>query len=117
MREFFAHRDGAAPTRTRLVIARAKRKAVVGGREHALRHTLIALTAGTQTSGHHIHGEATVYILNGRVELTAGGTREGGRPGDLRTIAVAQPHRLEAVEDSVVLLTVVKPAPGNAPER
>jgi quercetin dioxygenase-like cupin family protein len=81
---------------------------VYGGHEHALRQTLIALKAGRALSEHENPGEATVHVLHGRVVLRAGDDSWSGWDGDL-IIAPPAPHSVEAVEDSVVLLTVVKP--------
>ncbi len=80
---------------------------VVGGHEHVMRQTLIALTAGTSMSEHENPGEATVQVLRGRVRLTAGGDVWEGRDGDLIVIPPER-HALEAVEDSAILLTVAK---------
>ena len=45
---------------------------VYGGHEHTLRQTLIALAAGRKLDEHENPGEATVYVLQGRVRLSAG---------------------------------------------
>ncbi|KAA0918003.1 cupin domain-containing protein [Dietzia sp. ANT_WB102] len=80
---------------------------VFGGHEHVMRQTLIALRAGTALSEHENPGEATVYVLEGRVSLTAEGDAWNGSPGDLLRVPDSR-HALEALEDSVVLLTVAK---------
>jgi quercetin dioxygenase-like cupin family protein len=66
---------------------------------------LIALRAGSNLNEHENPGEATVQVLHGRVTLVAGDTKWNGSPGDLMTVPDSR-HALEAVEDSVVLLTV-----------
>ncbi len=78
-----------------------------GGHEHRLRQTVIALTQGRALEEHENPGEATVQILHGRVRLTAGATSWEGRSGDLIVVPQAR-HSLHALEDSAVLLTVVK---------
>jgi quercetin dioxygenase-like cupin family protein len=80
---------------------------IYGGHERVLRQTLIALAAGVSLDEHENPGEATVQVLHGRVTLVAGDTRWNGSPGDLIIIPDSR-HSLEAVESSVVLLTVAK---------
>ncbi len=80
---------------------------VVGGHEHVLRQTLIALRAGTKLDEHESPGEATLQVLQGRVTLLAGEDRWDCSPGDLMPIPDSR-HSLDAVDDSVVLLTVAK---------
>src|SRR5512135_3343060 len=53
---------------------------VYGGHEHALRQTIIALTAGSTQTEHENPGEATVYVLRGRVRLGRRGGLLGGPP-------------------------------------
>ena len=80
---------------------------IYGGHEHVLSQTLIALPAGASLAEHQNPGEATVQVLHGRVTLVAGDTEWNGSPGDLMTIPDSR-HSLEALADSVVLLTVAK---------
>lgn len=80
---------------------------VFGGHERALRQTLVALTAGSGLAEHDSPGEATLQVLQGRVRLTAGSHGWDGSPGDHLMIPNER-HALHAIEDSVVLLTVVK---------
>lgn len=83
---------------------------VYGGHEHVLRQTMIALLSGQGLSEHVNPGEATVHVLQGRVSLRAAGNTWSGTAGDLLIVPDA-PHSLEALEDSVVLLTVAKTPP------
>jgi quercetin dioxygenase-like cupin family protein len=80
---------------------------VYGGHEHVLRQTVIALVAGRELSEHENPGEATVHVLQGRVRLNGDGHGWEGSAGDLLIVPTAR-HSLEALEDSVVLLTVAK---------
>src|SRR6516165_7032238 len=82
---------------------------VYGGHEHALRQTVVALTAGSSLDEHESPGEATIQVLRGRVRLTAGQVAWDGRDCDLLVVPQAR-HALQAVEAAVVLLTVSKPA-------
>lgn len=81
---------------------------VYGGHEHALRQTLLALKAGSSLDEHDSPGEATLQVLQGRVKLTDSQNGWEGSPGD-HIIIPRTRHGLNALEDSVVLLTVVKP--------
>jgi quercetin dioxygenase-like cupin family protein len=79
---------------------------VVGGHEHQMRQTVVALKAGARLSEHENPGEATLYVITGRVELTAGENSWQARIGDLVEIPPVR-HSLAAIEDSAVLLTAV----------
>lgn len=76
-----------------------------GGREHDLRQTLIALTAGTRLGEHESPGEATLQVLEGDVTLHAGEDAHDLQAGDHGVIP-PQRHDLVARTDAVVLLTV-----------
>ncbi|MFI1940171.1 LuxR family transcriptional regulator [Streptomyces purpureus] len=79
---------------------------LVGGHERILRQTVVAMTAGTTQSEHETAaGEATVLVRSGRVRLDADGHVWEGRDGDLLVMPVGA-HTMEALEDSVFLLTV-----------
>jgi quercetin dioxygenase-like cupin family protein len=78
---------------------------VYGGRDHDLRQTLIALTAGTVLGEHESPGEATLQVIEGRVVLHADGDQHEAGAGD-HVVIPPQRHDLSAVADSVVLLTV-----------
>lgn len=82
-------------------------KTVYGGHEHRLRQTLIALKANETLAEHENPGEATVLVVQGRILLTAGEEEWSGWTGDLIIVPDA-PHSVTAVEDSSILLTVVK---------
>jgi len=78
---------------------------VAGGHDRSLRQTLIAIVAGQRLDEHESNGEATVHVLEGRVQLVTADSASDGSAGDLIEVPDAR-HALEAVEDSVVLLTV-----------
>ena len=78
-----------------------------GGHGQVLRQTLLALAAGGVLSEHENPGEATVQVLHGRVRLSSGSASGEAVPGDLLIVPAAR-HSLEALDDSVVLLTVGK---------
>jgi quercetin dioxygenase-like cupin family protein len=81
-------------------------RTVTGGHETTLRQTVLALCEGASLDAHENPGEATVLVLQGRVELVAGEDRWQGRDGDLLLVPNTR-HGLNALTDSVVLLTAV----------
>jgi quercetin dioxygenase-like cupin family protein len=80
---------------------------VYGGHEHVLRQTVVALLAGQELNEHENPGEATLYILQGRVVLATTGSEWEGSAGDFLVVPDAA-HTLRALEDAAVLLTVAK---------
>ncbi len=80
---------------------------VLGGHDHVLRQTVIALAAGHNLAEHDSQGEATLQVVIGRVRLVEGSNVQEGVAGDLIEIPAAR-HSLESLEDSVVLLTVAQ---------
>ena len=85
-------------------------RTIHGGHDRSLRETVIALRAGHELGEHESPGEATLQVLRGRVRLTADGDAWEGVVGD-HVIIPPTRHGLSALEDSVVLLTVVKQVP------
>jgi quercetin dioxygenase-like cupin family protein len=80
---------------------------VMGGHERVLRQTVIAMVEDAVLAEHANPGEATIYVLRGRVVLAAGDQSWEGRDGDM-IIVPDTLHSLQAKQDSVVLLTVAK---------
>ena len=83
---------------------------VHGGQEHALRQTLIALTAGSGLAEHNSPGEATLQVLRGRVRVTDASRGAEVHVGVLHLLSHER-HAVVAVEDSVFLLTTVTSVP------
>jgi quercetin dioxygenase-like cupin family protein len=79
---------------------------VFGGHEHALRQTVLGLKAGAVLAEHDNPGEATLYVIAGRVTLNADGDTWDGRAGDM-IVVPPQRHSVTAEEDSAILLTAV----------
>ncbi|MFF3763799.1 LuxR family transcriptional regulator [Streptomyces sp. NPDC001922] len=80
----------------------------LGGTGRQLRHTLIALKAGARMTEHVSPGEATVLVLTGRMRLESDDEAVEAVNGELIVLPPTR-QAAEAVEDSTVLLTVVKP--------
>lgn len=80
---------------------------VYSGHERVLRQTVIALRAGERMDEHENPGEATIYVLHGRIALTAGEVTWTAMTGDFLVVP-QQRHALEALEDCAILLTVAK---------
>jgi quercetin dioxygenase-like cupin family protein len=81
-----------------------------GGHDHELRQTVLALLAGHELSEHDSPGQASLQVLQGHVRLIAGDDAWDGNTGDYVVIP-PQRHSLQAVDDSVVMLTVFKSLP------
>lgn len=82
-------------------------KTIYGGKEHQLRQTVIMLRAGKSLSEHQNPGEATIYVISGRIIMRSADNSWHGWDGDYLIVPNAA-HTVEADEDSVILLTVVK---------
>lgn len=89
--------------------ARRAARTVVGGHERVMRQTVVGLVAGAAMAEHENPGEATLYVITGRVQIEADGNTWDARTGDLLEIPATR-HALRALEDSAVLLTAVPKA-------
>lgn len=78
---------------------------IYGGHEHRLRQTLIALSAGHALNEHESPGEATLQVLRGQVAVVSDDATSEASAGDFLVIPNSR-HRLDALDDSAVLLTV-----------
>ncbi|GAB2619561.1 cupin domain-containing protein [Pseudactinotalea suaedae] len=85
--------------------ARRSGRTIHGGRDHHLRQTMVALAEGGELAEHESPGEATLQVLVGRVVLTGGEVTWESGPGGYLVIPPVR-HRLDALEDAAVLLTV-----------
>lgn len=78
----------------------------------AARVVAMALPAGEQMQAHEVHERAWVVVVEGRVELEAGGRTEGGGPGLVAEFDPREVHSVVAVEDSRFVLFLA-PWPGD----
>ena len=74
----------------------------------ALSMTLFAFAQGEGVSTHSAPGDAMVYILDGRAEVTIGEEKLIAAAGQAVVMPADIPHGLEAVEDFKMLLILVK---------
>ncbi|MCO8275086.1 LuxR family transcriptional regulator [Actinoplanes sp. TRM 88003] len=76
-----------------------------GNHEHHLRQTVIALAEGRELAEHNSPGEATLQVLAGHARLTTTSAEWDGRTGD-HVVIGPERHKVTAVQDTVILLTV-----------
>jgi quercetin dioxygenase-like cupin family protein len=67
----------------------------------------LALPAGKEIATHRAPGEITVQCLEGRVRFQAHGNELELAPGKFLYLSAGEPHALEAVEPSSVLVTIL----------
>lgn len=87
--------------------ARRAGHTLLPGAHSALKQTLLALAAGASLNEHESPTAATLQVLQGRVRLVVGNDQREMATGDFAPIPPAR-HSVEAVEDAVMLLTVVQ---------
>ena len=80
---------------------------VAGGPSTEMTHAMVALTASHKLEEHENPGEATVQVLIGRIVVKSGDESVKVEQGELYSIPPAR-HSVEALDDSVFLLTSVK---------
>ena len=90
----------------RAATSRRASRTIVGGHEHVMRQTVVALVAGAVLAEHENPGEASLHVLAGRVTLRCGEDAWDARSGDLIEIPRGR-HAVHATEDAAFLLTAV----------
>ena len=83
------------------------RSAVTVFRGDMLSQTVLALAEGSRLAEHENPGEATLQVVAGRIELTAGDQTLVVGAGELVPIPAAR-HSVAALVDSAILLTVAR---------
>ena len=71
-----------------------------------LRVVLVALRAGARMGEHRAPGQLTIQTLSGRVQVEVAQRAIAAPAGELVAVEAPLPHDVEAVEDSVLLLTL-----------
>ena len=79
-----------------------------------MRVVLVSLRAGQSLPEHAANGLVTVYSIGGRVLFYEGTECCNMVPGTLIRLAPGRPHRLEATEDSRLLVTMIKQSDASA---
>ena len=69
----------------------------------------LVLPAGKTIPTHKAPGEITVHCLAGRVTFTAAGKAHELTAGQLLYLSAAEPHAVQAIDDSLLLVTMLLP--------
>jgi quercetin dioxygenase-like cupin family protein len=69
----------------------------------------LVLPAGKAIPTHKAPGEITVHCLEGRVKLSAAGKTQDLTAGQLLYLSAAEPHAVQAIDDSSLLVTMLLP--------
>lgn len=72
--------------------------------------TLFAFDGGEEISSHESRGDALVYVLDGKAQLTIGGREYIAAAGQTVVMPANVPHAVAAPEPFKMLLVVVFPA-------
>ncbi len=76
----------------------------------AVSMTLFAFDSGEEISSHESKGDALVYVLDGKAQLTIGGREHIAAAGQTVVMPANVPHAVAAPEPFKMLLLVVFPA-------
>ncbi len=74
-------------------------------KDGALNLLLMALKTGARLEEHHAKGPISVQLLSGRVRFGTAGLDVELSPGDVVALDRKIPHEVDALEESVILLT------------
>ncbi len=85
------------------------RNAVTLVKNQDVRVTLMALHKGASLREHHVEGPITVYIIEGSVNFIVGQDKCVLKRSGFLSLERTIPHDVEALEDSIMLLTIIQP--------
>ena len=85
------------------------RNAVTLVKNPSVRVTLMALRRGASLREHHVEGPITVYVVEGSINFVVGKDKCTLKRSGFLSLERTIPHDVEALEDSVILLTIVQP--------
>lgn len=74
-----------------------------------MRVVLVALRKGTRMREHKLRGPVSLFVVQGRINIEAGSTAYKVRKKELVTLQKAVLHDVQAIQDSVFLLTITSP--------
>jgi len=101
--------DEVARLRTKLESSSADREAVSLVKDYGLNVMLMVLKQGARLHEHHTKGPLTVHVIGGLVRLVAANTPHELAVGGILALDREIPHSVDALEDSVLLLTTALP--------
>jgi quercetin dioxygenase-like cupin family protein len=85
------------------------RNAITLTKEPHLRVVLIAMKKGARLHEHRASGPITIQATSGSLRLAIGDQVLELKPGEVAVLESAIEHEVEALEESALLLTLVKP--------
>ncbi len=85
------------------------RNAITMVMQPALRVVLTALKKGTRVQEHHTSAPLTLQVVSGAIRLQAAGQTVEMQAGALVVLESAIAHEVEALDESVFLLTLAQP--------
>ncbi len=85
-----------------------KRNSVTVVKTSNLSLVLTALKEGATMCGHEVDGPITLQVVSGSIQLSVAGEPRRLAAGTVTALDKAVPHDIRALEDSDLLLTIVK---------
>jgi quercetin dioxygenase-like cupin family protein len=73
------------------------------------RIVLISMESGARMKEHHVDGTSSVQVLKGSIRYTAQGQTHELQAGSILAVAAAIKHDVEALDESIFLLTISWP--------
>ena len=67
----------------------------------------LVFSAGDKFSDHKVSGPIVVHCIKGEIEFTVGGVVQNLKPDQLLYLLPDELHSIRAIEDAVVLLTII----------
>lgn len=75
-----------------------------------LRILLIGMEAGARLEEHHNDGRISIHVLEGAVKMRVQQQLQKYSAGQILALDRSVPHEVEAIEDSVLLVTIAWPS-------